>query len=339
MHQREGDVQEPAGVRMLKGFAACSEAASKAALIVMATLIVHGNALAEGQLHCPATGTQLSFSDGGAIESLGEVSDSICRFKNRQTSATYERILGAFVPTAAIIKTNMQKIRSLIPLKVGKRVTFETSGASNLGGDGAWQYTLLIEKAETIVTPAGTLATFVLLYQEQTFGSGGKWERRYWYSPEVGHVVKFEFKTIHGSPPKPYPSNWTLTEVRAPGETPQTASRTELPSGVRAESPGSNSIDIPLRKQGGVLVVPVTINGTLTLNFVLDSGASDVSIPADVVMTLMRTGTITPSDFLGSQTYRLADGSTVPSQTFRIRSLKIGDSQLENVTGSVASVK
>ena len=35
----------------------------------------------------------------------------------------------------------------------------------------------------------------------------------------------------------------------------------------------------------------------------------------------------------------LADGSTVPSQTFRIKSLKVGNKVLENVVGSIASVK
>jgi predicted aspartyl protease len=75
------------------------------------------------------------------------------------------------------------------------------------------------------------------------------------------------------------------------------------------------------------------------LDFVVDSGATDVSIPADVVMTLMRTGTLAKSDFLGEKTYVLADGSTVPSQTFRIRSLKVGSKVLQNVSGSVASVE
>jgi predicted aspartyl protease len=95
---------------------------------------------------------------------------------------------------------------------------------------------------------------------------------------------------------------------------------------------------VPLVQQGGTFLVPVTINGQLTLDFVVDSGAADVSMPADVVMTLIRTGTITDDDFLGKETYRLADGSTVPSQQFIIRSLKVGDETLTNVTGSVASV-
>ena len=89
---------------------------------------------------------------------------------------------------------------------------------------------------------------------------------------------------------------------------------------------------------GGVYAVPVLVNGAITLDFVVDSGAADVSIPADVVSTLMRTKTLQVSDFIGRQTYVLADGSKVPSQTFLIRSLKVGDRVIENVTASVASV-
>ena len=35
--------------------------------------------------------------------------------------------------------------------------------------------------------------------------------------------------------------------------------------------------------EGGTYVVPVLINDAITLDFVVDSGAADVSIPADVV--------------------------------------------------------
>ena len=96
---------------------------------------------------------------------------------------------------------------------------------------------------------------------------------------------------------------------------------------------------VPMVPEGGTFLVPVRINDQITLNFVIDSGASDVSVPADVVMTLLRTGTITNSDFLGTQEYRMANGKTVPSQQFVIRSLKVGDRTLENVTGSVAPVE
>jgi clan AA aspartic protease (TIGR02281 family) len=101
---------------------------------------------------------------------------------------------------------------------------------------------------------------------------------------------------------------------------------------------GSNQSIVPLVGDGGTFAVPVTINNQLTLKFVVDSGASDVSVPTDVVSTLTRTGTIADSDFIGSQTYKLADGSTVPSQRFLIRSLKVGDKTLENVTASIAPI-
>ena len=54
---------------------------------------------------------------------------------------------------------------------------------------------------------------------------------------------------------------------------------------------------------------------------------------------LLRTGTITDTDFLGTQKYRMADGSSVPSQQFMIRSLKVGDRTLNDVTGSIAPVE
>ena len=82
----------------------------------------------------------------------------------------------------------------------------------------------------------------------------------------------------------------------------------------------------------------MSINGKITLDFTIDSGAADVSIPADVVMTLVRTGSLTDDDFLGKRTYTMADGSTVPSTIFRIRSLRVGNKILENVTASIASV-
>jgi predicted aspartyl protease len=106
-----------------------------------------------------------------------------------------------------------------------------------------------------------------------------------------------------------------------------------------AQTRNDNAEGIPLLVQGGTFVIPILINGQITLNFTIDSGAADVSIPADVVSTLMRTGTIQESDFVGQKIYRLADGSTVPSATFLIRSLKVGSHLLENVMGSVASAQ
>jgi predicted aspartyl protease len=99
----------------------------------------------------------------------------------------------------------------------------------------------------------------------------------------------------------------------------------------------SPSISSTLMKRSrGTYVVPVTINNAITLDFTVDSGASDVTIPADVVLTLIRAGTIRSTDFIGEKTYVLADGSRVKSRTFRIRSLMVGDRIMQDVVCSVA---
>lgn len=96
---------------------------------------------------------------------------------------------------------------------------------------------------------------------------------------------------------------------------------------------------VALKKSGGTFGVPIEINGKFTLDFVVDSGAADVSVPVDVFSTLVRTGTIRQSDIMGEQTYVLADGSKSKSVTFTIRSLRAGDKTVENVRGSVSSAQ
>jgi len=111
-----------------------------------------------------------------------------------------------------------------------------------------------------------------------------------------------------------------------------------LPSPARPPTQTTSGTRVSLIREAGTFMVPVRINGVLELHFTVDSGASDVTIPADVVRTLVRTGTISESDFIGEQTYRLADGSTIKSATFRIRQLQVGDRTITNVLGSVANV-
>ncbi len=105
-----------------------------------------------------------------------------------------------------------------------------------------------------------------------------------------------------------------------------------------ASNHASDQDEIPLVSENGILEIPVNINGAVTRNFIIDSGASDVTIPRDVVEIMLQNGTLSPGDFLGTAVYMLADGSTVPSQNFRIRSLKVGDRVFENIVGGVEPV-
>jgi clan AA aspartic protease (TIGR02281 family) len=97
----------------------------------------------------------------------------------------------------------------------------------------------------------------------------------------------------------------------------------------------SSLVEVPLKEDAGIFVVPVEINGAITLDFAVDSGAANVTIPADVYYTLVRTGTIKDSDIIGQRTVVLADGSTSKLPTFTIRSLRVGDKVIENVNASV----
>ena len=97
-------------------------------------------------------------------------------------------------------------------------------------------------------------------------------------------------------------------------------------------------IEVPLEKWGGTYEVQVEING-LALDFIIDSGATDVSVPLDVFSTLRRKGTIQDADIIGEQTYKAWDGSTQKTFTFTIRSLKVGNIVVENVRGGVAPLQ
>ena len=92
---------------------------------------------------------------------------------------------------------------------------------------------------------------------------------------------------------------------------------------------------IPLVHERGTLQVPVIINGRISLNFTIDSGATDVCIPANVFFSLTREGSVSARDFLDKRAYQLADGSRRFSQRFRIRSLQVGRLELRDVVASV----
>jgi TonB family protein len=155
---------------------------------------------------------------------------------------------------------------------------------------------------------------------------------------------------MHNAVLPPFPSSMTEPEIEVsvqirfgltePGGRP--ASTTTAPDAVPAPPSPTNqtsSLDeVSLKQSGGVYRVPVRINDAFTLDFTLDSGATDVQIPADVVLTLMRTETLSSTDFIGSQTYQLADGSKLPSVTVMLRELKVGNHRLQNVKAAIGPI-
>lgn len=97
------------------------------------------------------------------------------------------------------------------------------------------------------------------------------------------------------------------------------------------------SEQIKLKYQNGVYLVPTKLNNVLTMDFVLDLGASDVSISPDIFLVLYRAGTIKDDDFIGQQSYQFADGTTAKSSVFNIKSIQIGDKEIKNVRASISN--
>jgi len=102
----------------------------------------------------------------------------------------------------------------------------------------------------------------------------------------------------------------------------------------RTHSVEANRTLVPLVRSGGVYRLHAIVNGSYRGEFVLDSGASDVSLSTSFLRMLLDNRTIRDADLGPVMNYKLADGRTVPGQTFRLRSIQVGDKIAANVLGS-----
>ena len=112
---------------------------------------------------------------------------------------------------------------------------------------------------------------------------------------------------------------------------------TEALRSFGGESLPKNVAQVQMTKAGGVYEIPVTINGVLEINFILDSGASEIFISSDVASTLFKTGTVDLNDLLPDQQYVLADGSTVTNKRFKLRSVEIGGKVFHDIPCAIAN--
>jgi len=97
---------------------------------------------------------------------------------------------------------------------------------------------------------------------------------------------------------------------------------------------------VKLQKKGGVYLIPCKVNGK-SLNFVFDTGASDVSLSIDEAKRLYDEGLLKKSDFLlETEQYQIASGEIVENKIVFLRSIEINGLLLSNVKASIsASVK
>lgn len=97
-------------------------------------------------------------------------------------------------------------------------------------------------------------------------------------------------------------------------------------------SSGKNIVQ--MRKEGGVYLVPIKINGT-EMEFIFDTGASDITISLVEAMYLSKQGKLSDDDIIGQQQYQIADGSICVGMVINLRTVQIADKILYNVQASV----
>jgi clan AA aspartic protease (TIGR02281 family) len=90
-------------------------------------------------------------------------------------------------------------------------------------------------------------------------------------------------------------------------------------------------LQIPFEKQGNAMIVYARVNDAVTAPFIVDTGASDVLVPAHVAQAAgIEVGRDTPH-----QTYQTANG-LVETPVVTISSIQVGEARVENLRGSVS---
>lgn len=105
-------------------------------------------------------------------------------------------------------------------------------------------------------------------------------------------------------------------------------------SKLRREARSSGTTAIPLERESGVYYIKVKVND-VPMRFILDTGASAVSISLTEAMFLYKQGTLTEEDFGGRMMMQDANGDNSETQVVNLRKLAIGNFELHNVKAIV----
>ena len=105
-----------------------------------------------------------------------------------------------------------------------------------------------------------------------------------------------------------------------------------------SESTTERIVEIPFTKSGGVTKVDCTINN-LPLNFIFDTGASDVTISQVEANFMYKNGYLDSRDVVGKKTYQVATGAIAVGTTIILKEIKFGGLILRDVRASVVETQ
>ena len=91
---------------------------------------------------------------------------------------------------------------------------------------------------------------------------------------------------------------------------------------------------IIMTKKNGVYYIPAKVNG-VPMQFVLDTGASVVSISITEALLLYKNGKLSKSDILGKQYFTDANGTISVGTKIILRNIKIGNKNIQNIEANI----
>lgn len=94
--------------------------------------------------------------------------------------------------------------------------------------------------------------------------------------------------------------------------------------------------EVPFTASNGITKVDCTING-LPLNFIFDTGASDVTISQTEANFMFKNGYLAQKDIVGKQRYQTADGNISVGTVFILNKINFGGLELNSVRASVVA--
>lgn len=91
---------------------------------------------------------------------------------------------------------------------------------------------------------------------------------------------------------------------------------------------------INMTKINGVYQVPCKVNG-IPMNFIFDTGATNVSLSSTEASFLIKQGLISEDDFIGIVDYQIANGDIIEGTKINLKTIDIGGIILRNITSTI----
>lgn len=100
------------------------------------------------------------------------------------------------------------------------------------------------------------------------------------------------------------------------------------------ETESKKSEQIQMRKEGGVYLIPTIVN-SIPMEFIIDTGASMVSISKTEAQFLYKSGLLVESDFIRTENFVLANGEIEEGFVIVLKSIQIGGRIVYNVEATI----